>query len=172
MKKKMLFSIFTSLLLLIFLAACGTTNLASYRAIRSTPVTKSTPMYVPPTLVLPTPTSEPVEGYLSSDSQHLLWIQWNENPPGNIQGIWHVVFYNPQKKMVKDFDAPFTGKLSDNSISINIHYPQFITISALGTLKGRNLHVTLSNNGRTIEAYGISQTTYKNLLWQFQISHA
>ena len=172
MYKKMFFPIIASLLLLVVFTSCKTTNPASYHAIRPTPtVTQSSPMHIPSILVSPTPISEPVEGYLSSDNQHLLWIQWNESSPGNIQGIWHVASYNPYNKTGKDFDAPFTGTLSGNLLIINIHYSQLINVSASGTLKGRNLHVTLGNSGKTIDAYGISQTTYKKLLRQFQISH-
>ncbi len=172
MYKKMLSSIFASLLILMFIVACGSNSPAVHHTIKPTPITKSAPMHVRPTVVSPTPTAEPVEGYLSSDNQRLLWIRWNESSPGKIQGIWHVAYYNLYRKTIKDFDAPFTGTLSGNSISINIHYSQFVTVLALGTLKGKNLCVTLSNSGKTIDAYGISQDAYKKSLQKFQTNHA
>lgn len=172
MHKKILSSIFASLLLLMFITACISNSPTVHRIIKPTPITKSAPMHLPPTLVSPTPTAEPVEGYLSSDNQRLLWIRWNESSPGKIQGIWHVAYYNLYRKTVKDFDAPFTGTLSGDSISINIHYSQFVTVSALGTLKGKNLRITLSNSGKTIDAHEISQDAYKKSLQKFQTNHA
>jgi len=172
MCKKVLSLIFANLLLLIFIAACGSTNPASYSTIRSTPVTKSAPRYAPPTSKPPTPTSEPVEGYLTSDNRHLLWIRWNESSPGNIQGIWHVAYYDLHSKTVKDFDAPFTGTLSGESININIHYSLLTTVSASGTLKGKNLHITIDKGDKAIDMYGTSQATYKKFLQQLQTNHA
>lgn len=171
MYKKILSYLFANLLLLTFVVACGSTNPASYHAIRSTSVRKLAPMYASPTLKSSTPTSEPVEGYLSSDNRHLLWIRWNESSPGNIQGIWHVAYYNLPSKTVKDFDAPFTGTLNGESINLNIHYSQLISVSASGTLKGEKLHVMLSKGSKTIDAYRTSQAAYKKFLEQFQREH-
>jgi hypothetical protein len=171
MCKNILSSIFANLLILTFIAACGSTNPASNHTLRSTPVTKSVLTHVPPTHMSVTPTSEPAEGYLSSDNRHLLWIQWNENSPGNIQGIWHVAYYNLPSKTVKDFNAPFTGTLNGESININIHYSQFISVTASGSLKGNKLHIMINKGGKIIDAYRTSQVAYKKFLQQFQIEH-
>src|SRR4051794_34768783 len=171
MCKKVLSLIFANLLLLMFIAACKNNDPASYHAIRPTPVTKSAPMPALPTLKPPASISEPVEGYLTSDNRHLLWIRWNESSPGNIQGIWHVAYYDQHRKTVKDFDAPFTGTLSGESININIHYSLLLTVSASGTLKGKNLHITLSKGGKSIDMYGTSQATYKKFHQQLQTSY-
>ena len=171
MYKKIIYSIFNGLILLIFVTACGNANPVANRTIRSTLVTKSAPMHVPSTLLSPTSTSEPVEGYLNADNRHLLWIRWNESSPGNIQGIWHVAYYNLPSKTVKDIDAPFTGTLSGKSININIHYSPLMTIAASGTLKGKYLHLIFKEGGKSIDAYGASKATYKKLYQQLQFNH-
>ena len=168
----MLLPISLFLPLLIFLAACSGINPNSYHPIRPTYGGKSAPAHVTPTSKSLTSTSGPVAGYLTSDNQHLLWIQWKESSPGNIQGIWHGAYYNVHNKTVKDFDAPFTGTLSGESINIDIHYSLLITVSASGTLKGKDLHVTLSKGSRTIDAYGTSQAMYEQSLRQLQTGHA
>jgi hypothetical protein len=172
MHKKILCLTFNSLFLLLLIAACGNANPAANPTTRSTPVTKSAPMYVPPTLLRPAPTSEPVEGYLNSDNRHLLWIRWHESSPGNIQGIWHVAYYNPSSKTVNNIDAPFTGTLNGESIKITIHFSPFITVSASGILKGKYLHLTFNTGGNPVDAYEAGQATYKKLYQQLQVNHA
>jgi hypothetical protein len=173
MYKKILCLIFNSLFLLFSITACRSANpAANPTTIRSTPVTKSAPTYVPSTLLRSVSTSEPVEGYLNSDNRHLLWIRWHESSPGNIQGIWHVAYYNPPSKTVNNIDAPFTGTFNGKSINITIHFSPFITVSASGTLKEKDLHLTFTTGGKSLDAYGVSQATYKKLYQQFQVKHA
>jgi hypothetical protein len=183
MYKKMLLPIFLGLILLTFVAACSNTDLTSHHAIKplsdmkSAPAhapstSRSAPVRTPSTSKLPASTSELVEGYLTSDKQHLLWIQWKESSSRNIEGIWRATYYNVHSKTINDFKAPFTGTLSGESISINIHYSPLMTVSASGTLKGKDLHVTLSKGGKTIDAYGTSQATYEKSLQQLQTGRA
>jgi hypothetical protein len=170
-KKKLLFPLLT-LLLLTLLSFCRDMKTMSYREIapmstptRLTPARKS----LPPQL---TSKAKSIDGYLSVDNNHLIWIQWKENETGNMQGTLRMTAYNTRNNTLKHFEAPFTGVHDGDSITLSVRYSILSTVSEPGTLKEGVLHITPRVGAQTINAYGTSTQTYEAYLKQLQIKQS
>jgi hypothetical protein len=112
------------------------------------------------------------QGYLSFDGNHLIWIQWKNKGNNNIEGTWHAAFYMPRGNTMRNFDVPFTGTLTNNTISINLHYSSLISIAATGTLNGNDLDIKPGvPAAHAISAHAASEETYERSLRELQAKH-
>lgn len=111
------------------------------------------------------------DGYLSTTSADILFIQWTNNNgqlSGQLQGVY-VSANNPLQ--VQKIHASFTGTLSGSQISLNfgnfLGIPDIIT----GTFDGSTLKLSLPDSNGQIESVvfqGASISDYNNAVASFE----
>ena len=129
----------------------------------------------PPTIALPptpqpTPTLQPIDGYLSVEADNVAWVKLVISDAGSVSGQWVANNLSSAGKS-QQVVFPLSGTFAKSgAISLTLQGPLGVSINTTGTLKGNVLALDMEQGGATKHKVlnGTSTDQYQTALAAFQ----